>query len=74
MKSKDGKVGQDNLNSVEHGPFFRLKASRDLPCVQALFLNFILGSSKVKKTKNKSVFLKQGIRIIKDLVIAVFCI
>ena len=28
---KDGKVGQDNSNSVEHGPFFRLKTSRDLP-------------------------------------------
>ena len=46
-KTKDGKVGQDNSNSVEHGPFFRLKTSRDLPCGQALFLNFVLGSFKV---------------------------
>ena len=45
--AKDGKVGQDNSNSVEHGPFFRLKTSRDLPCGQALFLNFVLGSFKV---------------------------
>ena len=47
IKLKDGKVGQDNSNSVEHGPFFRLKTSRDLPCGQALFLNFVLGSFKV---------------------------
>ena len=54
-ENKDGKVGQDNSNSVEHGPFFRLKTSRDLPCEQALFLNFVLGSFKVILTKNKSV-------------------
>ena len=53
--TKDGKVGQDNSNSVEHGPFFRLKTSRDLPCGQALFLNFVLGSFKVILTKNKNV-------------------
>ena len=47
VSNKDGKVRQDNSNSVEHGPFFRLKTSRDLPCVQALFLNFVLGSFKL---------------------------